>query len=83
MRQGAVHLLCRVLVCAPGPLPPSPRGQSGRSEPSFKSGNLPKGDKVRGNVAFEVAPDAKGFVLTYQPLVILGGFQPIRIDLGQ
>lgn len=52
-------------------------------EPSFKSGNLPKGDKARGNLAFEVPPDAKGFVLTYQPLVLLGGFQPIRIDLGQ
>lgn len=51
-------------------------------DPSLKFGNLAKGDIVRGNVAFEVPPDAKGFVLTYQPLVILGGYQPIRIDLG-
>lgn len=51
-------------------------------DPGLKSGNLPKGDKVRGNVAFEVPEGATGFVLTYEPIVILGGYEPIRINLG-
>jgi len=51
--------------------------------PDLKSGTLTKGDKVRGNVAFEVKATAKGFVVSYEPLVILGGYQPIRVDLGQ
>lgn len=49
---------------------------------SLKSGNLAKGDKVRGAVSFEVPTAAKGFVLSYEPIVILGGYRPIRIDLG-
>jgi len=51
--------------------------------PDLKSGTLAKGDKVRGNVAFEVKATAKGFVVSYEPLVILGGYEPIRVDLGQ
>jgi uncharacterized protein DUF4352/zinc ribbon protein len=50
-------------------------------DPSLKSGTLPLGSKVRGNVAFEVSSTAKGFILTYKPIVILGGFEPIRISL--
>jgi hypothetical protein len=55
----------------------------GAPEPSLKFGNLAKGEKARGNLAFEIKPDAKGLVVSYEPLVLLGGFQPIRIDLGQ
>ncbi len=51
--------------------------------PSLQSGDLPKGDKVRGYVAFEVRSSASGFVATYEPLVIFGGYEPIRINLGQ
>ena len=49
--------------------------------PDLKSGSLAKGERVRGNVAFEVPTAAKGFVLSYEPMVILGGYQPIRIGL--
>jgi hypothetical protein len=52
-------------------------------DPSLQSGNLPKGDKVRGFVAFEVRSTAIGFIVTYEPLVIFGGYEPIRINLGQ
>lgn len=48
---------------------------------SLSSGNLYKGDKVRGNVVFEVREKASGLVLTYEPLVIFGGFGPIRVLL--
>jgi hypothetical protein len=50
-------------------------------EPSLKSGTLTKGDLVRGNVAFEVNAAASGFVLSYEPIVILGGYSPLRVDL--
>jgi len=52
-------------------------------DPSLQSGNLPRGDKARGFVAFEVRASASGFVVTYEPLVIFGGYNPIRISLGQ
>src|SRR4030095_5726005 len=52
-------------------------------DPSLKSGTLPLGGKVRGNVAFEVGSSAKGFILTYKPLVVLGGYEPIRINLQE
>jgi len=51
-------------------------------DPSLKSGNLAKGDKARGFVCFEVSKEAKGFVVEYEPIVILGGYKPIRVDLG-
>jgi len=49
----------------------------------LKAGTLRKGDKARGNVAFEVGTNAKGFTVRYEPLVLFGGYQPIRIGLGQ
>lgn len=52
-------------------------------DPSLQSGKLSKGDKVRGFVAFEVRSTASGFIVTYKPLVIFGGYEPIRISLGQ
>ena len=48
-------------------------------DPSLKSGELARGDRVRGNIAFEVPATAVGLVLTYEPLVILGGFEPLRV----
>lgn len=47
----------------------------------LKSGDLTTGDKVRGIVAFEVPEGAKGLVVSYEPLVILGGYKPIRVAL--
>jgi hypothetical protein len=55
----------------------------GTPEPSINSGDLAKGEKVRGNVAFEVKKTSTGLVMTYEPLVILGGYVPIKIDLGE
>lgn len=52
-------------------------------DPSFKSGTLNKGEIAAGWLAFEVPTTAGGFVLTYQPLVIFGGYQPLRVDLGR
>jgi hypothetical protein len=51
-------------------------------DPAIKSGNLPKGDKVRGFVAFEVLNAASEYVVAYEPLVIFGGYDPIRVNLG-
>jgi len=48
---------------------------------SLKSGNLAKGDKVRGSVAFEVKESAKGLVLEYKPISIVGDTAPIRVAL--
>lgn len=51
-------------------------------DPSLSSGTLIKGDKVRGFVAFEVLNTSTQYVVTYNPLVILGGYEPIRINIG-
>jgi hypothetical protein len=48
---------------------------------ALKSGDLAQGDKVRGIVAFEVPTGAAGLILSYEPLVIAGGYDPIRIAL--
>jgi hypothetical protein len=48
-------------------------------DPSLKSGELARGEKARGNVAFEIPTSAAGLVLTYEPLVILGGYEPLRV----
>jgi hypothetical protein len=52
-------------------------------DPGLKSGSLARGDRARGFVAFEVRDTARGLVVTYEPLVLLGGYEPIRIELGQ
>jgi hypothetical protein len=50
-------------------------------EDCLKSGQLPKGEKVRGKVAFEVKEGTKGLVLSYKPLVLGGGYKEIRVAL--
>lgn len=47
----------------------------------LKTGELNPGEKARGTVAFDVPGEAKGLVLSYQPIVVLGGYQTIRIAL--
>lgn len=49
-------------------------------EQSLKSGDLAKGEKARGNVAFEVKKDAKGLILEYKPLVF-GQSESIKVSL--
>lgn len=51
-------------------------------EPTLKSGEAAKGELARGFVAFEVQEGATGLVVSYEPLVILGGYETIRIALG-
>jgi hypothetical protein len=55
----------------------------GSPSPSLKSGKLTPGEHVAGWVSFEVPVEASGFVVSYQPLVIFGGYQTIRVDLGR
>ena len=50
---------------------------------ALHSGKLTPGDKVKGKVAFKVAKGASGLVMTYEPLVLFGGYKPIRIALDQ
>jgi hypothetical protein len=50
------------------------------ADQSLQSGDLAKGDKARGNVAFEVKEASKGLVLEYKPIVI-GGGDAIRVAL--
>jgi len=52
-------------------------------EPSLKSGDLPKGEKVRGYIAFKVRSTSKEMVLSYEPLVLFGGYEPIKIALDK
>lgn len=49
----------------------------------LKSGELNQGERVRGTVAFDVPTDAKGLTLSYQPTVIFGGYETIRVALEQ
>lgn len=48
---------------------------------AMKSGELAKSEKVRGTVSFEVPEKASGLVLSYQPIVLFGGYQVIRVSL--
>lgn len=53
----------------------------GAGDQPLRSGELPKGDKARGTVAFEVKKDAKALVLSYKPLVLFSGDEVIRVAL--
>ena len=48
---------------------------------SLKSGELATGERVRGTVAFDVPEGARGLVMTYQPQVLFGGYQTLRVEL--
>jgi hypothetical protein len=51
------------------------------TDQSLKSGELTTGEIARGTVAFDIPANAKGLVLSYQPAVILGGYQVLRVEL--
>jgi hypothetical protein len=52
-------------------------------EPALKSQNdLPRGEKVRGWLTFEVPDEAKGLMFTYQPITFENDVR-LRFDLGQ
>lgn len=48
---------------------------------ALQSGELAQGERVRGTVSFDVPSEAKGMVLSYQPIVLFGGYQTIRVQL--
>ncbi len=50
-------------------------------EPDLGTGNLSQGDRVRGNIAFEVPANADGLVLIYEPIAF-PSYQ-IRIKLSR
>lgn len=53
------------------------------ASPALQSGTLPQGDRARGFVTFEVREGATGLVVTYEPLVLLGGFEPLRVAVEE
>jgi len=50
------------------------------SDQPLASGELVKGDKARGSVAFEVKSAAKGLILSYKPIII-GNNTLLRVQL--
>lgn len=48
---------------------------------ALKSGELAQGERVRGTVSFDVPAEAKGLIVAYQPAVLFGGYQTIRVQL--
>jgi cytoskeletal protein RodZ len=56
-------------------------GSAVGADNSLKSGELASGERARGTVAFDVPTAARGLVLSYQPVVILGGYQVLRVEL--
>lgn len=49
-------------------------------EPQLGSGELFKGDKVRGYLAFSVPQDSKGYTLHYKPIVSFRDPLRFRLD---
>lgn len=43
----------------------------------LKSGELARGEKVRGRIAFEISKEAKSYRMTFEPMVLFGGYEPI------
>ena len=52
-------------------------------EPGLQWGDLVPGSEVRGNIAFEVEPDTHGLTLVYDPGILSGAQEPLRVNLGQ
>jgi len=55
----------------------------GSLDPSLQSGELTKGERVRGHVAFEVPEKATGLVVSYEPIVLFGGYEPVKVNLDE
>lgn len=49
------------------------------ASPAIQSGTLTQGDRARGFVTFEVREVATGVVVTYEPQVLFGSFEPLRV----
>ncbi len=55
----------------------------GSLDPSLQSGDLSKGERARGHVAFEVPEHAIGLVVSYEPIVLFGGYNPLKVNLEE
>jgi hypothetical protein len=55
----------------------------GSLEPSLKSGDLKTGDMARGHVAFEIPVKAIGLIVSYEPMVLFGGYKAIQVNLDR
>jgi hypothetical protein len=53
------------------------------AEGALQAGEIFKGDKVRGFVAFKMKENATELTLSYEPLVLLGGYETIRVLLEE
>ena len=58
---------------------PTPAG----CRPTLPAGRLEVGQTTRGFVSFEVAEDASGLLLRYQPIIVGRVPRPITFDLGR
>jgi hypothetical protein len=52
-------------------------------EGGLRNYELPKGDKIRGEVAFEVKEGTGGLVVTYEPTIAGEGYQAVRVVLDK
>ncbi len=50
---------------------------------SLKTGDLARGEMVRGHIDFEVRSSAARLVLSFEPNIFIAGYQPVRINLNQ
>lgn len=48
-------------------------------ETLLPAGSLQEGERVTGQVVFEVPADVSHLMLTYQPLVLMDGYEPLRV----
>lgn len=51
-------------------------------DPAIRAATLPLGERVRGNVTFEVPAAATGLILSFEPAVIGGDYERLRAALG-
>ena len=51
-------------------------------DPPIRAATLPLGERVRGNVTFALPAAASDLVLSFEPVVIAGGYERLRVALG-
>jgi hypothetical protein len=52
-------------------------------ERGLNAGELRSGERVRGEVGFEIPLGKRGLILLYQPIARLEGQESLRIALGE
>lgn len=51
-------------------------------DPPIRAATLPLDERVRGNVTFAIPATAANLVLSFEPVVIAGGYERLRVALG-